>query len=104
MNFKRLLNTELGRIFISILLGIGLASLFRKACNDKNCIVFNGPIISEFDEKIYKYGEKCYKYSVSPSECDETKKIVDMTSHEYNHDGTMQVTPPPVATGIFGNK
>ncbi len=104
MNFKRLVNTELGRTFISILLGIGLASLFRKVCNDKNCIVFNGPIISEFDGKIYKYGEKCYKYSASPSECDDTKKIVDMASREYNHDGTMQATQAPVAAGFFGNK
>ena len=46
MNFKRLVNTELGRTFISILLGIGLASLFRKACNDKNCI--------DFDRIVYR--------------------------------------------------
>jgi hypothetical protein len=104
MNFKRLLNTELGRTFMSILLGLGLASLFRKVCNDKNCIIFNGPIISEVDGKIYKYGEKCYKYSVSPSECDNNKKIVDMSSHEYNYDGTMQATQPPASTGFFGNK
>ncbi len=102
MNFKRLLNTETGRIFISILLGIGLASLFRKACNDKNCIVFNGPIISDFDGKIYKYGEKCFKYSVSPSKCDDSKKIMDMSSHEYNHDGTMQPTPSATVAGFFG--
>ena len=64
MNFKRLLNEPLGRILISILLGLGLATLFRKVCKDKNCIVFNGPVISEFDGKIYKHGDKCYKYSV----------------------------------------
>ena len=40
MNIKRLLNTHLGRIIISILLGLGLASLFRKVCTDKNCIKF----------------------------------------------------------------
>ena len=51
MNFKRLLNTPFGIIIISMLLGFGLATLFRKVCKDKNCIVFNGPILSDFEGK-----------------------------------------------------
>lgn len=79
MNFKRLLNTPMGQVIISILLGLGLATLFRKACTEKNCIVFNGPVISEFDGKVYRHGEKCYKYSVNPTNCDSTKKIIDLS-------------------------
>jgi hypothetical protein len=82
MNFKRLLNSELGKNIISILLGIGLATLFRKVCNDKNCIVFNGPVISEFEGKIYKHGEKCYKYDIHPDKCDSTKKVIDIAPPE----------------------
>jgi len=80
MNFKRLLNTETGRICISIILGLGLAALFRKVCNDKNCIVFNGPIISEFEDKTFKYDEKCYKYSLKMEKCNTNKNIVDISS------------------------
>jgi len=80
MNFRRLLNTALGKVFISILLGLGLATLFRKVCTDKNCISFNGPVISEVDGKIYQYGEKCYKYVAKAASCDSTKKIVDIAS------------------------
>lgn len=80
MNFKRLFTTELGKIFISILLGLGLASLFRKVCNDKNCIVFNGPILKDFENKIYKYDEKCYKYSTYLSPCNPHKKIIDVST------------------------
>jgi len=76
MNFKRLLNTPIGIFFISILLGLGLATLFRKACHGKNCILFNGPMISELDGKTYKYGEECYKYSLQHSPCDSLKKTV----------------------------
>jgi len=78
MNFKRLLNTDIGVFFISVLLGIGLATLFRKACEGKNCIKFNGPVISEIDGKTYKYGEYCYKYSLHAAPCDSTKQIVEM--------------------------
>ena len=52
LNIKRLLNTELGRFFISVIIGLGLATLFRKSCNDKNCIVFDGPVINEVDGKV----------------------------------------------------
>jgi hypothetical protein len=78
MNFKRLLYTDLGRIFISIILGLGLATLFRKVCTDKNCILFNGPIISDLEGKIYKHGDKCYKYSTRTDKCDTTKKQIDL--------------------------
>jgi len=80
MNFKRLLNTELGKVFISILLGLGLATLFRKVCQDKDCIVFKGPILSEFEGKTYKHGDKCYQYSLEPASCDKMKKTVDMAT------------------------
>lgn len=79
MNLKRLLDTPLGKIFISILLGLGLATLFRRACTDKNCIVFNGPIIGDIEDKTFKHGEKCYKYTVAPDKCDTTKRIIDIT-------------------------
>jgi hypothetical protein len=32
------------------------------------------------DDKIYKYGEKCYKYTTSPTSCNNNKKIIDIQS------------------------
>jgi hypothetical protein len=80
MNFKRLLHTDAGRIFISIVLGLGLATLFRKVCKDKSCLTFNGPVISEIDGKVFKHQGSCYQYSSETATCDKTKRIVD-TSH-----------------------
>ena len=82
MNFKRILNTDFGRIIISILLGLGLATLFKKVCTDKNCIIFNGPVISEVEGKTYKHDTSCYKYKMTPATCDKTKKIVDIAAKE----------------------
>ena len=93
MNFKRLLTTPFGQVLLSILLGIGLATLFRRACTDKNCIVFNGPVISEIEGKIYKHGEKCYKYSTVPDKCDTTKRVIDVSDSMDNK---------PESKGIFG--
>jgi hypothetical protein len=81
MNFKRLFYSEVGKNIISIILGLGLASLFRKVCNDKNCIRFNGPVITDIEDKTFKHGNKCYKYSTEADKCDTTKKIVPVMTH-----------------------
>jgi hypothetical protein len=80
MNLKRLLDSSLGRIIISVLLGLGLATLFRKVCTDKNCITFNGPVISDVDGKTFKHDANCYKYNLTHTTCDKTKKIVDIAN------------------------
>lgn len=93
MHLKRLLNTSLGKFFISVLLGLGLATLFRKACNDKNCLTFNGPVISEIDGKIYQHGEKCFQYTSSATQCDAKKQIIDMSIPEK--------LPPAAGAGLL---
>jgi hypothetical protein len=82
MNFKRLLDTPTGHIFISILLGLGLATLFKKTCADDKCLVFNGPVIEDIKDKTFKHGEKCYKYTSEPGKCDSTKRIIDVSGHD----------------------
>jgi len=73
------MNSQMGKIFISILLGLGLATFFRTVCKEKNCIRFSGPVIGEIDGKIYKHGEKCYKYdSESSGSCDPNKRVLDI--------------------------
>lgn len=77
MGLKRLINTERGKIFISILLGLGIASLFRKACKKKECIVFKHPDINEVNGKIFKSNNKCYKYILEQDNCNLGKKILE---------------------------
>jgi|LauGreDrversion4_2_1035121.scaffolds.fasta_scaffold328904_2 hypothetical protein len=82
----RLLHTDLGIKFISILLGLGLATFFRKVCNDKSCIRFDGPVLKDFNDmngKIYKHGDKCYLYEMKSTPCnEETKKIIPLSNKE----------------------
>ena len=86
LNIKRMLNTDLGRFFISLIIGIGLATLFRKSCTDKNCIIFDGPVISEVDGKVFRFGEFCYKYDLHPIKCDPTKKTVEIRDKSDKED------------------
>jgi hypothetical protein len=78
INFQRLFSTDIGRGIVSILLGLGLATMFRQACNGRDCLIFHGPIISEIDGKIFKHNDKCYKYTASSTTCNKSKKIIDV--------------------------
>ena len=40
MYLRRLIYSNIGKYIISILLGLGLSTLFRKVCNERNCMVF----------------------------------------------------------------
>lgn len=70
MDVKRLMLSKTGSILISIVLGLGLAALFRKACKDNQCIVIKGPNVEEIQRHYYKVNDDCYKYEPVLSKCD----------------------------------
>lgn len=77
MELKRFFHTESGKIIISILLGLGLATLFRQSCKGKECINFKAPSLEDIKKKKYKYGDKCFQYELSSTQCNNTKKNVN---------------------------
>ena len=77
VQYGKFLHTQNGRIIMSILLGFGLASLFRSICKGKNCIDFQGPPADFMDkDKIYEFDGKCYTYSQSVTKCNDKKRII----------------------------
>ena len=76
MHLGKFVHTETGKYMMSIIFGLGLASLFRVVCKDKNCIIYQAPPLEEIDGQIYKYNNKCYKYTAESTQCSTTKKNV----------------------------
>ena len=76
MHLGKFVHTETGKYIMSILLGFGLASLFRTICKDRNCIIFHAVDLDKIKDKIYKVDNKCYKYNMKSARCDSNKKIV----------------------------
>lgn len=76
IHFSKFLHTERGKIIMSILLGFGLASLFRTVCKDHNCIIFHAAPLDEFKDKIYKNDGKCVKYTPIATKCSLNAKTV----------------------------
>ena len=56
---KRLKDNYTGKFIISIILGLGIAALFRKVCNDRDCIVIKGPDVNETEKSIFAIDGKC---------------------------------------------
>lgn len=71
------IKSDTGRYIISVLLGLGVASLFRKICtDDSNCLVYRGSSVEDIEGKSFPFNDKCYTYSMHPVSCDKNKRTV----------------------------
>ena len=77
MRFDKFINTDSGRFILSVILGLGLATLFRKACKDRNCIVFKAPPFKDVQNKVFEFKKKCYKFKENATECNASKQIIE---------------------------
>lgn len=76
MNLSKFFRTDTGKHVMSAILGFGLATIFRAACKDRNCIIFKAPPLDETENKVYEYDSKCYKFKTKIVKCDKNKKTV----------------------------
>jgi hypothetical protein len=77
MELKNILHSKNGKILMSILLGIGVSTLFRKACKERNCLIFKAPKMDKIKDKIFKFNDKCYTYNENLKPCNTSKHIVE---------------------------
>jgi hypothetical protein len=73
MNLSKLFESKVGIAMISILLGLGVAAMFRSVCKEGKCIIVNGPPKEDVDKYYYKIQDTCYKYTPVAAECDSAK-------------------------------
>ena len=74
-NLGKFVHTKTGKTIMSIILGLGLASLFRKVCKNYNCIQFYAAPLHKIEGKIFQIGNKCVKYNYETAKCDDGKLI-----------------------------
>ena len=70
------IHTTNGQYVISFILGLGIASLFRKVCKDRNCIVFRAPDFDEVTKNVYSYGDKCYSFKKNAAACGNVEREI----------------------------
>ena len=69
---ENLIQSKVFTLFISIVWGLGLATLFQKTCKGKNCkiIQYKGPDTDWLNNAVFNYGTSdCYKYKPILTQC-----------------------------------
>lgn len=79
MNLLRVMDNPWAAIFISFMLGFGLAAMFRPVCSGAECIVLHGPPVKDVIDKVYQMGEKCVEFSTEVVDCPPDAKDVVKT-------------------------
>jgi hypothetical protein len=62
---------------ISLVLGFGIAAIFRPLCKGPDCVVLRGPPVSEIRGAVYQFGTKCVEFvpKTVPCPTDGTKTV-----------------------------
>lgn len=60
-----------GRFIISVIWAIGIATMFMKSCNDRNCriITYHGPDPNKVQNRIYQGIDACTKFTPYVTSC-----------------------------------
>jgi hypothetical protein len=69
MRLLDLMKTANGKIIVSIILAVGLASLLRMSFKNANMIIINGPPVEQTEGKIFSFDNKCYSYKTIATSC-----------------------------------
>jgi hypothetical protein len=81
---RNFIHSDFGKYFMSVILGIGISCLFRKVCNDRNCLVFYAAPFDKIKDQIFKYNDKCYTFEENTSSCDKNIKTLEFEKKEKN--------------------
>jgi len=76
MHLEKFVHSSTGRVIMSIILGIGLATMFRSVCKGKRCQIIASPPMEEIADQVYKFDGKCYKMEKESVKCDNKKNII----------------------------
>jgi len=74
-------------VLLSIVWGLGLATLFASVANNRNCIIVRGELPSDIEQKVFQYPDlenKCYTYKsyLTPCETEIYKKVKIEKKHK----------------------
>ena len=72
---SKFFRSETGVKLLSIMLGLGVAGLFKMSCDSRSCLVFKGPEFTE-ENKTVKVNKDCYKVTENIINCDDSNKEI----------------------------
>lgn len=67
---------------LSLLVGFGIAAIFRPLCNGPDCVVIRGPPVNDIRGSVYQIGKQCVEFKPKAIACPKngTVPVVDTVS------------------------
>ena len=70
MLVRDIFNDRSGSILFSVILGLGLAAVFRRVCHGDQCIVVHSPNMDEVRDSVYRVNpDECFRYTPEVIPC-----------------------------------
>ena len=88
----KLLLSPTGKVVMSVVWGLGLAALFRRACTGRSCIVYKSPHPSKIQGRVFKHEGQCYKYNTRRTNCDNVEENNVHLDRDVNIDTDLQMS------------
>ena len=76
MNVRKLIYGTYSKYVFAIILGLGLATLFRASCKGNNCVIYKAAPMKSILGKIYQFDDECYTFDTEAAPCDESRQIL----------------------------
>ena len=72
IQFSKFFRSQTGVYLLSVMLGLGVAGLFKMSCDSRSCIVYKGPSF-EKDKKMVRFNKECYKVEGNLVDCEKAE-------------------------------
>jgi hypothetical protein len=69
INFLEFLDRPGVATLVSLLIGFGIAAMFRPLCKGPDCLVLRGPPVNEIRGAVYQFGAKCVEFDAKAIAC-----------------------------------
>ena len=66
---EAIMNSKAGSVLVSVILGLGLAAIFRRACTGDGCVVLKAPNAADVRKHVWKVDDDCFRYTPRVVEC-----------------------------------
>lgn len=74
--FTNILKSKDVKIVFSVIWGLGLASLFKRVCKGRDCIIYRAPPPEYVKGKTFSFDNKCYNYVPQLVSCNRGDTVV----------------------------
>ena len=76
----RLFESRVGCVVLSLLIGCGLAAMFRPVCRSGACVVMRAPPLPATQGRVFRIDDNCFRYERRATACSVTSKVTSSPS------------------------